>query len=164
VLHQGVEPPEAAPVGGGEVQRAAQLKAPRPAKPEIKPLSPDQARKLIETAYATGDRYAALYVLALHAGLRKGEMLGLRWDDLDLDAITPTLRVRSTLSETRTGHKFELPKSGKGRSIKLSRKAVEALKSHRARQAQDGERASRGGSLERSGSSPGRSGWTRWSW
>jgi integrase len=30
-------------------------------------------------------------VLALHTGLRKGEMLGLRWDDLDLDVTTPTL-------------------------------------------------------------------------
>jgi integrase len=135
--------------GDGLVPRnAAQVKAPRPAKPEIKPLSPDQARKLIEAAYETGDRYAALYVLALHTGLRKGEMLGLRWDDLDLDATTPSLRVRRTLSETRTGHKFELPKSGKGRSIKLFRKALEALKSHRARQAQEKLRL---GSLWRDG-------------
>ena len=116
-------------------RNAAQVKAPRPAKPEIRPLSPEQARKLIQTAYSTGNRYAALYVLALHTGLREGEMLGLRWDDLDLESTTPKLQVRRTLSETRTGHKFELPKSGKGRSIKLSRKAVEALRSHRARQA-----------------------------
>jgi integrase len=116
-------------------RNAAQVKAPRPEKPEITPLTPDQARKLIEIAYSTGDRYAALYVLALHAGMREGEMLGLMWEDLDLDASTPTLQVRRTLSETRTGHKFELPKSGRGRSIKLSRKAVEALRSHRAVQA-----------------------------
>jgi integrase len=125
-------------VADGLVPRnAAQVKAPRPEKPEIKPLSPDQARKLIATAYATGDRYAALYVVALHTGMREGEMLGLRWDDLDLDATTPMLRVRRTLSETRTGHKFELPKSGKGRSIKLSSKAVDALRSHRAKQAEE---------------------------
>lgn len=125
-------------VSDGPLPRnAAQVKAPRPEKPEIKPLSPDQARKLIATAYATGDRYAALYVVALHTGMREGEMLGLRWDDLDLDATTPMLRVRRTLSETRTGHKFELPKSGKGRSIKLSSKAVDALRSHRAKQAEE---------------------------
>ncbi len=125
-------------VSDGLVQRnAAQVKAPRPEKPEIRPLSPDQARKLIATANVTEARYAALYVLALHTGMREGEMLGLRWDDLDLESTTPTLQVRRTLSETRTGHKFELPKSGKGRSIKLSRKAVEALRSHRARQAQE---------------------------
>ena len=120
------------------VQRnAAQVKAPRPEKKEIKPLSQEQARKLIATAHDAGDRYAALYVLALHAGLREGELLGLQWEDLDLDATAPTLQVRRTLSETRTGPKFEFPKSGKGRSIKLSRKAVEALRSHRARQARE---------------------------
>jgi integrase len=125
-------------VSDGLVPRnAAQVKAPRPEKPEIRPLSPDQARKLIKAAHETGDRYAALYVVALHTGLREGELLGLRWDDLDLDATTPTLQVRRTLSETRTGHKFELPKSGKGRSIKLSRKAVEALRGHRVRQAEE---------------------------
>lgn len=119
-------------VSDGLLQRnAAQVKAPRPEKPEINPLSRDQARKLIETAYEIGGRYAALYMVALHTGLREGELLGLRWDDLDLEAATPTLQVRRTLSETRTGHKFELPKNGKGRSIKLSRKAVEALRSHR---------------------------------
>ena len=125
-------------VSDGLVQRnAAQVKAPRPEKPEIKPLSHAQARKLIKTAHETGDRYSALYVVALHTGLREGELLGLQWDDLDLEATTPTLQVRRTLSETRTGHKFELPKSGKGRSIKLSRKAAETLRSHRARQAKE---------------------------
>jgi integrase len=118
-------------------RNAAQVKAPGPDKPEIRPLSPDQARKLIKTAYATGDRYAALYVLALHTGLREGEMLGLRWDELDLESSTPTLQVRRTLSETRTGHKFELLKSGRGRSTKLSRKAVDALRSHRAKQVKE---------------------------
>ncbi|MGI8865136.1 MAG: tyrosine-type recombinase/integrase, partial [Rubrobacteraceae bacterium] len=132
-------------VGDGLVQRnAAQVKAPRPEKPEIRPLSPEQARKLIKTANETGARYAALYVLALHTGMREGELLGLQWGDVDLEAseAAPTLQVRRTLSETRTGHKFELPKSGRGRSIKLSRKAVEALRSHRKVQA--GERLAAG--------------------
>ncbi len=72
-------------VSDGLVQRnTAQVKAPRPEKPEIRPLSPDQARKLVVTAREIGDRYAALYVVALHTGLREGEMLGLRWDDVDL--------------------------------------------------------------------------------
>jgi integrase len=98
-------------------------------------LSQAQARKLVKTEHETGDRYGALYVVALHTGLREGELLGLQWGDLDIEATTPTLQVRRTLSETRIGHKFELPKSGKRRSIKLSRKAAEALRSHRAMQA-----------------------------
>jgi integrase len=73
--------------------------------------------------------------------LREGELLGLKWEDVGVG----TLAVRRTLSETRTGHKFELPKNGKGRSVKLSQGAVEALKSHRARQ--NGEERLKAGSL-----------------
>ncbi len=115
-------------------RNAASVKALRPEKPEIHPLSPDQARKLIATACESGDRFEALYVLALHCGLREGELLGLKWDDIDLSGTTATLHVRRTLSQTRTGHIFEKPKNGKGRSVKCSRKATEALKRHRARQ------------------------------
>jgi integrase len=118
-------------VSDGLVPRnAAAVKAPRPKKPEIHPLSPKQARALITASRE--DRFHALYVVALHCGLREGELLGLRWDDVDLDA--GALQVRRTLSETRTGHKFEKPKNGKGRSVKLSQRAAEALNSHRVRQ------------------------------
>ncbi len=115
-------------------RNAASVKAPRPEKPEIYPLSPDQARKLIATARESGDRFEALYVLALHCGLREGELLGLKWDDIDLSGTAATLHVRRTLSQTRTGHIFEKPKNGKGWSVKCSRRATEALKRHRARQ------------------------------
>jgi integrase len=129
-------------VSDGLVQRnSASVKAPRPEKPGIKPLSPDQARKLIATAHEAGNRFEALHVLALHCGLREGELLGLRWDDVDLSGATATLQVRRTLSETRTGHKFEKPKNGKGRSIRCSQKATEALRSHRARQNEERLRA-----------------------
>ena len=111
---------------------ASAVKSPRPEKPEIHPLTREQARILLEAASKEDDRFEALYVVALHSGLREGELLGLKWEDVGLGA--GTLAVRRTLSETRTGHKFELPKNGKGRSVKLSQGAVEALKSHRARQ------------------------------
>ena len=118
-------------------RNAANVKAPRPAKPEIRPLFPDQARTLIATAHEAGDRFEALYVLALHCGLREGELLGLRWTDVDLSGNTATVQVRRTLSETRTGHKFEKPKYGKGRSLSCSQKATEALRSHRVRQGEE---------------------------
>ena len=119
---------------------ASAVKSPRPEKPEIHPLTREQARILLEAASKEDDRFEALYVVALHCGLREGELLGLKWEDVGLGA--GTLSVRRTLSETRTGHKFELPKNGKGRSVKLSQGAVEALKSHRARQ--NGERPKAG--------------------
>jgi len=86
---------------------------------------------------ARGDRFEPLYVVAVHCGLREGELLGLRWEDVDLDA--GTLAVRRTLSETKSsGYIFEPPKNGKGRNVRLTNSALEALKRHRA--AQNGER------------------------
>jgi site-specific recombinase XerC len=60
------------------------VKAPRPVKKEIRPLNAEQARTLLDTA--RGDRLEALYVVAVTAGMREGELLGLKWEDLDLDA------------------------------------------------------------------------------
>ena len=59
-------------------------------------------------------------------------MQGLKWEDVDLEA--GTLQVRRTLSEPTGGYIFEAPKNGKGRSIRCSQRALEALRSHRARQ------------------------------
>src|SRR5215217_3530329 len=106
------------------------IRAPKPKKKEVNALSPEQARAFLEAARA--DRFEALYVLAIHCGLREGELLGLRWNDVDLEA--GTLSVRRTLSETRIGHIFEQPKNGKGRSIQLTNTAAEALRTHRKRQ------------------------------
>jgi integrase len=106
------------------------IKAPRPKKKEINPLSPEHARTFLEAI--RDDPLEALYVLAVHRGLRQGELLGLKWDDVDLKA--GTLQVRRTLSLTRDGHVMEQPKNGKGRSIDLTQSAADALRSHLQRQ------------------------------
>jgi integrase len=105
---------------------------PKPVAEEIKPLDAEQARQLLRTA--GGDRFEALYVLAVTAGLRIGELLALRWQDVDLEASGATLRIRRTKSTAKSGPVFTTPKNGKGRSITLTRHAVEALKAHRAAQ------------------------------
>ncbi len=124
---------------------ASLVKAPRPAKREIRPLDRDQARALLEAA--RGDRLEALYVLAITAGLRQGELLGLKWEDVDLS--TGTLSVRRSLAWARKKAVFNQPKNGKGRSVKLTGAAVEALKRHKA--AQNGERLRLGGLWEDNG-------------
>jgi integrase len=73
--------------------------------------------------------------VAATAGLRRGELQGLKWEDLDLEA--GTLQVRRTLSEPRGGYIFEAPKSGKGRNIRLTQRATAALKEHRKRQVEE---------------------------
>jgi integrase len=98
------------------------------------PLNAEQTKVFIEAAW--GNRLEALYVLAVTAGLRVGELLGLRWEDIDVDS--GILRVRRTRSQAKSGPRFTTPKNGKGRSIRLTQRAVEALKTHKA--AQDAER------------------------
>lgn len=107
-------------------------KVSRETRKEIRPLTRDQARDLLEAA--RGDRVEALYVLALTAGLREGELLGLRWQDVDLEA--GTLSIRQQLSRTKKdGLCFTSPKSAKSRrSIKLTRRAAKALGGHRGAQ------------------------------
>ena len=114
-------------------------------KKEIQPLTPEQARILLDAA--GDDRLEALYVLAVATGLREGELLALKWEDVELeDAV---LRVRHTL--TRTGGKVTLgpPKTKKSRrSVGLTQRAVEALRAHLSRQLEEMERM---GSLYRPG-------------
>ena len=79
---------------------------------------------------ATGDRLEALYVAAVHTGLRRGEILGLKWTDVDLDA--RVLSVQRSLDKDGT---FNPPKrKNSRRTVKLTTQAAESLKAHRSRQ------------------------------
>lgn len=115
------------------------------ARKEIRPLSPDQARTLLDAA--GGDRLEALYVLAVATGLRQGELLALRWEDVELeDAV---LRVLQTLTRTRGKVALGPPKTNRSRrSVGLTETAVIALKAHLSRQLEEMERM---GSLYRPG-------------
>jgi len=94
-------------------------------------LSEDQARQLL--AAAAGDRFEALYVLALATGMRQGELLALKWRDVDLD--TGSLQVRTTLQRSDHGLVFAPPKTAfSRRRVALSKKAREALRLHYANQ------------------------------
>jgi integrase len=110
---------------------------PKVRREEIRPLSSDQARRLLEAA--SGDRFEALYALAIHCGLRQGELLGLRWEDVDLEA--GTLHVRRTLNLAKDGPKFTAPKTAKSRrQIRLTAGAVAALRRHHDRQFEESTR------------------------
>jgi len=118
------------------------VKAPTPTQKEKRPLSAPEACKLLDAA--RGDRLEALYELAIQTGMRQGELLGLRWEDVDLDG--QSLRIRQTL--TRKGHDsggaygVGEPKTKKSRrNVRLTERAVEALRSRRARQAEEKLRA-----------------------
>jgi integrase len=62
------------------------VKPPQLRQEEMRPLTAEQVKVLFEAA--KGDRLEALYILAVTAGLRQGELLGLKWDDIDLEVGT----------------------------------------------------------------------------
>ena len=117
---------------------ADDVKAPTPTPKEMHPLSASEARKLLEAACE--DRLEALYLLAIHTGMRRGELLGLKWADVDLDG--GIVRVLRTLTRKGTGYVLGEPKTKQSRrTVRLTPRAVEALISHRARQAEEKLRA-----------------------
>ncbi|GAA3948185.1 site-specific integrase [Actinomadura viridis] len=88
---------------------AGLLRVPKPRRRKVKPWSVDEARQFLESARKRRDPLYPAFVLILVLGLRRGEMLGLRWDDVDLDKAELTVgwqiqRIRGQLlhRETKT--------------------------------------------------------------
>src|SRR5215217_9134704 len=114
------------------------VKPPQVCREEIYPLRPEQVNALFEAARR--DCLEALYILAVHTGLRQGELLGLKWEDVNLEA--GTLQVRRTLTTAKGGPVLRAPKTkASRRTVKLSPTALEALRSHLERQLREIDQA-----------------------
>jgi integrase len=105
----------------------------------FRPLTAAEARQFLDAART--DRLHALYELALRTGLRKGELLGLHWEDLDLS--TGTASIRRSLQRTRTGGLTHLPTKTRAseRRIALPTECLHSLKEHKERQDRERETA-----------------------
>jgi integrase len=103
---------------------------PKAARPHVKAWDADDLRCFL--AVATSDGYSPLWLLAAHTGMRQGEILGLRWQDVNLER--GVLRIVQAVPTVRTGVQFAAPKSGSGRTIALDAPCVAALREHRVRQ------------------------------
>lgn len=110
---------------------------PRSSRPEMRVLDEDEAARLLT---AVGDGVGGLAAfLALTTGARLGEILALRWVDIDLEA--GVARIRRTVIEHMSGqgatswYSFKEPKNGHGRSVDLGAATVARLKAHRKDQA-----------------------------
>lgn len=91
----------------------------------------EQLRAFVD--HVGDDQLAAAWVLFATTGMRRGELLGLRWSDVDFD------RSRLSVRQTRTVVNYEVvtgtPKTERGaRTLALDPATVTALRSHRARQ------------------------------
>ncbi|MHB8246417.1 MAG: tyrosine-type recombinase/integrase [Acidimicrobiales bacterium] len=135
------------------VRNVASLsRPPRLSRPEGRALTVEQARLLLDTV--AGNRLDAAYLILLSYGLRRGELLGLAWDDFD--ARSQTLGVRQSvhkrkvstteLGSDRDGHGprinlSELKTRRSRRVLCLTPGIVTALAAHAKRQQQERERA-----------------------
>lgn len=108
---------------------------PKSQKTEMKYLNATQAAAFLENA--KGDRFYALFALAIETGLRPEEYLGLQWKDIDLDK--GTLSVRRALVRTKGGgFDFTEPKTKSSRrQIELRASTASILRSHRKKQLEE---------------------------
>ena len=114
---------------------AGLVAGPKVQRPEIEPLTPEEAGRLF--AQAATDRLSPLWLLVTSLGLRRGEALALRWEDVDLDR--GHLRVKASVQ--RVGGKLvraEMSKTKSSRrALPLPAVVVETLRAHRAVQVQE---------------------------
>jgi integrase len=104
---------------------------PRVQRREVHPLSKDEARALLKAL--RGHALSPLFVTALATGLRQGELLGLRWKDVDLDAAS--VRVTSSLQKVAGEYVLLEPKTAKSRRTAILPEAAQAaLREQRLRQ------------------------------
>ncbi len=105
--------------------------APRRAEIEMRSWDAVQARTFL--AHVEHDRLSAMWRLFVATGMRRGEVAGLRWIDVDLDA--GRIAVRSTRVLVYTEVQVVEPKTRRSRrSVTLDAGTVDALRDHRARQ------------------------------
>jgi integrase len=106
---------------------AALVSPPRVASVELELLTPAQAQAMLQKL--RGRSVYPAFVVALATGMRRGELLALRWRDVDLDGAV--LRVEQSLEQTKAGLRFKSPKTKFGRRpITLPTSAVAVLREH----------------------------------
>lgn len=114
---------------------ASIVRGPSETREEVRPWSFEEAERFLIAA--SEDRLYALFAVGVALGLRRGELLGLRWADVDLEA--PVLRVRQQIQRIyRAGLITGPPKSSRSRwDIPMPAFAVRVLREHRMRQAEE---------------------------
>ncbi len=121
-------------------------KRPRATSPAMKAWSGAQAKEFL--AHVEGDDLAPAFALALARGMRRGEIVGLRWSAIDLEA--GALRVEETRITVDGNAVASQPKTARGRrTVPLDAVLVDMFKAHRRRQLE--ERLASGGAYQDDG-------------
>ena len=110
------------------------VKPPRHEAPEMRAWTPDEARRFLDAV--DDDRLYALWVLVLATGMRRGELAGLRWVDVDLDAGVLAVR-RSRVSVSYLVHESDPKTRSSRRTISLDTRVIAVLRAHRRLQLEE---------------------------
>jgi integrase len=117
------------------VNPALHVELPPPSRPRVRPWEPAELGTFLD--FAASDRLGALYELIAMTGLRRGEAVGLTWDDIDVEG--GHLTVRRQL--VQLGHEVRVgrpkTKSGEDRVVELPAATIGVLLAHRLRQDTD---------------------------
>ena len=112
---------------------AALARPPRVERRELRVLTAGETRELLEGT--VDDELGPLFAVAATTGMRQGETLGLRWEDVELSGSSPTLTVRRALARTEHGFNLTEPKTSRSRrTIELAPAAVAAFRRQKIRQ------------------------------
>src|SRR5262249_46507331 len=104
-------------------------------RPEMQALTPEQARAFLDAV--RGDRLQVLYTVALSLGLRQGEALGLRWQDVDLEAGTRRVAVALQRINGQPPRLVEPKTKQSRRTLPIPPALAAHLRAHRIRQVED---------------------------
>jgi integrase len=116
------------------VNPAEDVERPQVERREMQTLDNDQGAQLLAAAATT--RLYVPIVLAVATGLRRGELLALRWQDIDLKM--GVVQVVRSLEQTNEGLRFKAPKTNRSRRpVVLPASVIDVLRDHKTRQAEE---------------------------
>ena len=118
------------------VDPSQKCRLPKNVKAKPKPITPDQIEALIAESFAHSTEFGTLVYLAVSSGCRRGELLALRWSDIDFDTGDMTV-ARAVAVDADKTMSFKLPKNNQERIVPLGESTLAVLKAHRARQRKD---------------------------
>ncbi len=119
-----------------EQATAPKARAMKEARPEMTTWTASELERFL--AAEAGTRYGPIWTFLATTGCRRGECLGLRWSDVDLDGQRPSATIKQTLTSIEhVPHLAPTTKTGRARRIDLDQRTVTTLRAWRALQAQE---------------------------
>jgi len=113
---------------------ADNVDTPRAKRQQMTALDEDQTAAVLDILESAGSDLFLPALIAISTGVRRGELLALKWVDIDFDALT--LTVSRSLQETREGLTFKTPKNGTTRIVGIPQGLAGELRAHRKIQAE----------------------------